>query len=145
MAILNYTTEVPVKKSVSQIQEMLAKAGVQRISIEYEGAAPLAVSFLLELDGKIQAFWLPCNWRAIKEVCKAQKLQARFLTDDHARRIGWRILKDHVEVLLALVAINQAEMAEAFFQYLVVRREPSGENISVYKQFKIHQQLLLKE
>ena len=46
MGLLKYTTEVPVSRSVYEIQEALRASGAQSITIEYDGAKqPNGLSF----------------------------------------------------------------------------------------------------
>jgi hypothetical protein len=49
MAILNYTTSVPVDRSVSEIQKALAKGGAESVSVEYTGGVVTAIRFVVRL------------------------------------------------------------------------------------------------
>lgn len=119
MAILNYTTSIQAGKTVGEIQQMLAKAGAQSVSIEYdEEAMPAALTFTVIFLGKPMPFKVPCNSDGVyKALCSSKSVPRSNKTIAQARRVAWRIIKDWTEAQLAIVESQQAQMAEAFMPY----------------------------
>lgn len=125
MAIKNYTTTVDPLKTVGEIEIILAKHGVSRISKEYNGAGSVsALVFSVRLPGNESdiPFRLPINTTAVLEVLKAEnkrgKLPRSYVTLTQAERIGWRIMKDWIDSQLALVQIGMVTIQEVFLPYL---------------------------
>jgi hypothetical protein len=120
MPILNYTTRIAAQKTASEIQSILASKGAHSIAIDYESGEPIALMFRLKIQDRDVGFRLPCKWQGVLAVMrKDRKCPARLTTEDQARRVAWRIVKDWVESQLAIIESGQAETAEAFFQYAV--------------------------
>ena len=120
MPILNYTTSIDAYKSAAEVQGVLAKAGANSVSIDYENGAPSALSFaIVYLEHPIH-FRLPCNAEGVlKALVKSNKVPRSQRTIDQARRVAWRIIKAWVEAQLAIVESQQAQMTEVFLPYVV--------------------------
>ena len=120
MPILNYTTKIDVRKTAAEIQDILADAGAQAVHIEYEERIPIAISFQITLQGRAVAFRLPSRWQGVhKLLMKDSRVERRFKSEDQARRVAWRIIKDWSEAQLAIVQAGTAELAEVFLPYAV--------------------------
>ncbi len=142
MPILNYTTEVAASKSVGEISSLLVRNKVKHVGVEYDGFGNEdAITFRLEIEGMEYHFRVPCNHQQVLAVMRKQGVRLKLLTEAQARRVAWRIIKQAIEVQLARVECSQAEMGEVMFEYLTVDR--SG--LTVYKQFKEHNQKLLTQ
>ena len=105
MPILNYTTQISSNKTVSQIQEILAKAGAVNVSIDYgpEGK-PIAITFLVNVSMVMINFRLPSNHQGIFDILyEDPKVPLRLKTIDQAQRVAWRILKNWIEAQLAII------------------------------------------
>lgn len=122
MALKNYTTKVPANRSVQEIQEMLIKAGASGVLMEYEeGTGRIAgLSFQISFENKKIAFKLPLNWREAQKVL-SQEGNNRAGDDDYAYRVAWRILRDWVDVQVALIAIKQVQLQQVFLPYAIQR------------------------
>ena len=122
MALKNYTTKVPANRSVQEIQEMLQKVGASGIMMEYEkGTGRIAgLSFLIEFDGKKMGFKLPLQWREAQKVLYSEG-NRRSDDDDYCYRVAWRILRDWVDVQVALIEIKQVQLAQVFLPYAIQR------------------------
>lgn len=125
MAIKNYTTQVDPLKTVGEIEIILAKHGVSRVSKEYNGFGGVsALVFAVRMPGKESdiPFRLPINTKAVLDVLKAEnkrgKLPRSYVTEAQAERIGWRIMKDWVDSQLAIVQIGMVTIQEVFLPYL---------------------------
>lgn len=123
-ALLNYTTQIDVHKTLGEIQGMLAAARARSITIEYDQGEPSAVSFVAETPMGPLPFRLPMNRDAILKVLTRQRdagriRSARFVTREQAARVGWRIIKDWLSAQLALIQTSMVTLDEVFLPYVV--------------------------
>jgi hypothetical protein len=122
MPILNYTTSIESKKSISEIQDCLAKHGATKITVDYVNLLPSAVTFCLEINGTTLGFSLPAKYLGVlKAMQKNKKVPRSKCTEEQAQRVAWRIVKDWVEAQMALTEAQLAEMAEVFLPYAVTK------------------------
>jgi hypothetical protein len=133
LAILNYTTEISVEKTVMEIEKMLVQAGAEKILKDYDGSGIVAISFVIETDKGKMPVKLPMNARAVMQVINDQTEQyvgagykkrrvvpRSFYNDmDQARRVGWRIIKDWTESQLALIFLRMVKIQEIFLPYII--------------------------
>ena len=120
MPILNYTTKIKAEKTVGEIQGILATAGAQSVSVDYDQGLPSAVTFLIPVQGVPVNFRLPTRWRGVWETLKADPAVPKALkTEDHARRVAWRIVRAWVQAQMAIIEAGLAELAEVFLPYAV--------------------------
>lgn len=123
MSLLNYTTKIEPEQTIAEIQKKLSRYNISGMMTEYEGRNVSAVAFRLEVDGKPLSFKMPCNWRAVREIFKADPkiTNTRGNTDEQAIRTAWRIIKVWIEAQLALVEVNMATLPQVFLPYAVMR------------------------
>src|SRR5436190_21452458 len=115
MAILNYTTEISPGKTALEIQVILSTKGAKRVMVDYDNEGePSAVEFMIEVHKQPVYFRLPCNVDRVQMALHRSKLERRYKSTQHARRVAWRIIKDWVEVQMAFVECGQADLAEVF-------------------------------
>lgn len=137
MALLNYTTSIAVDKTLSEIQNRLAKARAQALLTEYDGAGnPVALSFRIMTEFGQMAFKLPADPQPVAAILnqqvKAGLIPRRFQNDvPQARRIAWRIVKDWVEAQLAIVETGMVTITQVFLPY--AQNPQTGE--TVYQRF----------
>ncbi len=134
MPILNYTTKVDTKRTAAEIQETLVDAGVRGVMVEYDSdRQPTALTFQIEMQGRLVSFRLPSRWVGVYNILHDnRKIERRYRTEDQAKRVAWRIVKDWVEAQLAMVQAQTAEMPEVFLPYAV---NPQT-NRTLYDEFK---------
>lgn len=138
MALKNYTTTIASVKTVGEIQTLLAKSGARSVHIEFDDKGnAAAIAFTLLLDGHLMAFRLPRNTEGALKSLRAAKIESRYKNIDHAARVSWRILKDWVDAQLALVQCNQAEMAQAFMPYAMMRDKPMFETFREERSLRL--------
>lgn len=139
MALKNYTTKVPANRSVQEIQEMLQKGGASGVLLEYEkGTGRIGgLVFQIEFDGKKLGFKLPLAWRDAQAVLSAEN-NPRAEDDDYAYRVAWRILRDWVDVQMALIAIKQVQLPQVFLPYAI-----QGNGKTIYQNILENPGLLL--
>jgi hypothetical protein len=120
MALKNYTTKVPASRSVQEIQDMLQRHGASGVLMEYEpGTGRIAsLAFKVSLNGQDWGFKLPLRWREAQRVMEEQRV-SRAGDDDYCYRVAWRILRDWVDVQMALVELEIVQLQEVFLPYVV--------------------------
>ena len=123
--LMNYTTTVPVSRTVNEMQDALGRAGAHRIMVEYADGEPSALSFSLTTPHGERFYTLPCDRDAVLRVLqdtdprlmKASKVKA---TPEQAARVSWRVLKDWLEAQLALTRTRMASLDQVMLPYLHV-------------------------
>ena len=114
MPILNYTTKVPVNKTLGEIADKLSRAGAQGILTNYENQEACGITFSIDTPHGLVYFKLPAN---IQGVSKALSDDGCYRDEAHARRVAWRILKDWIEAQLAIIEAGMAELSQVFLPY----------------------------
>lgn len=120
MPLLNYTTKVPVYRSIQEIQKALVKAGASSIMQDFdkEGAIS-AIAFKITLNDQDISFRLPSETRAVLAVMQQDGTPRSLLTGEHAQRVAWRIIKDWIEAQMAIVATKMVTLPQVFLPYAV--------------------------
>lgn len=141
MAILNYTTTVDSFKTVSEIEYILMKHKAKSIMKNYEGESITGLSFLIDTGRQQIPVRLPVKVDECLEVLKKEKKEnpRKQIKDtrEQAERVAWRILKDWVEVQMALLDIKMVRFEEIFLPYIETN---SGQTI--YERLEERQFLL---
>jgi hypothetical protein len=139
MALKNYTTKVPASRSVQEIQEMLQKHGAAGSMMEYEpGTGKIAsLAFRLTLSGQNWDFRLPLRWREAQRIMQEQGISKAY-DDDYCYRVAWRILRDWVDIQMALVEIEIVQIQEFFLPYVVQKN-----GLTLYENIVTNPGLLL--
>lgn len=123
--IFRETTEVPVRRSVEGIVDMLAQAGAKTVNQQYEEGRPIGVQFTLLVQGVLCTFALPTRTAAIvKELAKRNasgrgRRKAPSEIQAQADKIAWRQLFAWVEAQLAMIDSGMAAPGEVFLPYLL--------------------------
>jgi len=140
MPILNYTTKIDSYKTITEIQQILARNGGKKMIIDNNDAGlPVALTFCVDWQGSPLAFALPCNFEGVlKAMKKSSKVPRSLCTEEQALRVGWRIVKDWVEAQMAIVEAQLASVAEVFLPYAVTK---SG--TTLYKHIETDSRMLL--
>ena len=128
MPILNYTTKIPPHKTVGEIQAILAKAGALTVSVDYgPGGQPEAMLFVVRVQNTPVNFRLPSRWEGVlKRLQNDPEVPRALRSEEQARRVAWRIVKDWVQAQMAIIDAGQAMLAEVFLPYAVT---PSGQTL----------------
>lgn len=123
MKLKNYTSTVPVSRTIARIEETLASAGVSGISKDYIDGRLHAVCFRILLPtGKDMTVRLPANAEAVytamaKEVRKAHSGTLERIREQ-AERTAWKIMQDWIEVQISLIKLQQADVVQVFLPYI---------------------------
>ena len=146
MPLLNYTSKVPAHESIAEISRLLAKAGARQIMHDYDDSGNIvALSFSLELEGQRIGFRRPTDWKPV-QVLHEQQLRTNpnarpwMRTEDHARTVAWRVVKDWVEAQLAIIDTRMVTTAQVFLPYAV-----TAHGQTLYEYIGHNTQLLLGE
>lgn len=121
MPILNYTTTVPVDRTVAAVQKLLVGAGARQIMSEYDRDGRLSgITFALETaTGMRAAFNLPVHVDRVFAVLERDRsVPPRYRTPEHAERVAWRIVKDWLEAQLAIVATEMVTFDQVMLAYV---------------------------
>lgn len=118
MPLLNYTTEIASAKTASEVQLILAKAGAQGVAMQYQNAQPVAVAFTAMTPLGMREFTLPIHWEQVLLVLRKQKVSPRLQTEDQARRVAWRIVKDWIEAQLAIIQTEMVTIDQVMLPYM---------------------------
>jgi hypothetical protein len=123
MPILNYSTKIDSYKTITEIQQILAKGGAKKMVIDNDDKGnPIALTFAIDWNGMLTAFQLPCNFYGVKKAMqKSSKVPRSLCTDEQALRVGWRIIKDWVSSQMAIVEAEVASLAEVFLPYAITK------------------------
>ena len=135
-ALLNFSTEIAVEKTVGEIEMALAKSGATAIMKSYDGGGNIiAVSFSINTPEGMMAFKLPMDVLAIQQILKNQNKQGllskRFTELEQAQRVGWRILKSWVEALLAIIETKMVTVEQIYLPYITGK-----DGKTLYERFK---------
>jgi len=138
MAIKNFTTKIPVTKTIGEIEELLSQHGAKKILKDYDGAGNvISVSFMVTIDNNNIPFKLPIDlnaWIALlnKAVNEDRKLPFRYADDsEQARRIGWRVIRDWIDAQMALVETKTVKLDQVFLPYVY----DIGTDQTLYQKF----------
>lgn len=138
MPLLNYTTTVPVMKTVGQVQGLLVQAGARSIGTKYDDVGRItAIGFTVDTLHGTRAFTLPVDARRVLAVLERDRVNSRFQTEEHAERVAWRILKDWLEAQLAIIATEMVTLDQVMLPYM-----HSNDGRTLYELYK-DQQLAL--
>ena len=118
MAILNYTTQIDVYKTVAEIERILSEHGVMSIMKQYEDGQVVSLSFLIDDGEKKIPVRMPIRVDECLKVMQKQKKEHPKMqikaTKEQASKVAWRIMKDWIEVQMALLEINMVRFEEIF-------------------------------
>jgi len=124
----NYTSEVPVSRTIARIEELLAKAKIRNILKDYEGEQVVALYFTLPNPKKPDEsipVRLPVNIEAVYSVLRlGYSERTKFTTErtrrlmDQARRTAWKLVQDWVEIQLSLIELGQVVALQVFLPYV---------------------------
>ena len=78
MAIKNFTTSIDSYKTISEIQQILARRGAQQIMIKNDQEGnPVSISFVALWGLQPIAYTLPCNFEGVKRAMSNDKKVSR--------------------------------------------------------------------
>ena len=131
MPLLDYTTSVPVSRTVAQIQAKLVEHGARAVMMEFGDDGRIkALAFNVKMPNGELPIRLPIDAAATLRVLQRQadnrEIPTGYAKDEHAYRVAWRIIKDWVEAQMSLLETEMVRMEEIFLPYIIT---PGGQTI----------------
>lgn len=121
LKLKNYTSGIPASKSISEIEQLLVKAGATAVSKFYEDGRLAGFIFQIPYNGIPLTFKLPSNPLAVQKVMLAEIKKAHKGTKeriiDQSERTAWSLLRDWIHVQLSMIKMEQAEALQVFLPY----------------------------
>ena len=141
-ALLNYTTTVPARRTVAEVQDLLADAGARSVMVDFnEAGRAAAIAFVLVTPLGLRSFRLPADVAAVAKVLardaakvRAHVSKANLASPEQAERVAWRILKDWLDAQLALVRVELATLDQVMLPYMMAK-----DGRTVYDLYRDHQ------
>jgi len=131
MPLLDYTSKVPVSRTIAQIQAKLVEHGARAVMMEYEDDGRIkALAFKVNMPNGELPIRLPIDTASTLRVLQRQaadrEIPSGYAKDDHAYRVAWRIIKDWIEAQMSLLETEMVKMEEIFLPYVIT---PGGQTI----------------
>jgi len=140
--LLDYTTSVPVSRTVAQVQAKLVEHGARAIIMEYDDRGRItALAFNVKTPSGDLPIRLPIDAAATLRVLQRQagnrEIPGRFATEEHAYRVAWRIIKDWVEAQVSLLETEMVRMEQIFLPYIITPGGQTVYQVMVEKHFQL--------
>lgn len=120
--IKNYTSQVPVNRSVQHIEDRLVKHGAQNILKLYEEKKLVGIAFIVSVNGEGVPFRLPARVDRVRKQMAGSVRRPRSGTmsriEEQAARTAWKLLSDWVDIQMSLIELGQVELVEVFMPYI---------------------------
>lgn len=119
MKIRNYTSEVPVERSISNIETLLVAAGASHIAKVYDDQKEISgFIFQLAVDLMPATFKLPVNAKAVLKIFEAEAPRTKSVVLwPQAKRTAWKLLHEWVHLQITMIQLGQAEAVQLFLPY----------------------------
>src|SRR5688572_192510 len=114
MNLKNYTSEVPVSRTVARIEELLADAGASDVSKQYREGRLHTLTFGIEApNGKTLSFRMPADADKVfsyfwKDVARPRNGTKERL-QQQAERTAWKLLQESLEIEVSRIKLQQTE------------------------------------
>ena len=124
--IKNYTTDIPVERTIAEIQRILAQNGARGIALEYDKQGNIKdIFFKIVLPEKELPFRSPAKASRVYTALHGDatpSYQERYGKQWKAEgeRIAWRICKTWLEAQITLINLEQVKIEEVFLPYLIM-------------------------
>ena len=125
MNIKNYTSSVPMERTIARIESVLVQGGARNIRKDYDADGKISAfyfSVCLPGDVKTMTIRLPADVKAVYDVMRAKVKKPRRGTlanlYSQAERTAWKLLQDWVEIQVAMMSMRQAVFLQVFLPYV---------------------------
>lgn len=140
--LLNYTTTIPVAKTIAEMQQMLVAAGALEISQRYADGKAVGLTFTAPTQYGPQQFILPVDVDAVRTILlkgkpRTAKSTSKAYSYEQAERVAWRVARSWLEAQLAMIQIGLAKIDQIMLPYMNV-----GGEQTVYDKYLESQQYL---
>lgn len=134
----NYTTSIPVQRTVGEVMECLAQHGADQVMLRYDAnRQPAGISFsIATADGRV-GYHLPVNVDAVfarLEEAWIERTRSHIAQPNRAQaaRMAWRTIQDWLEAQLELIANGLVQLDEVMLPFRLV----DGKGTTVYQALK---------
>lgn len=139
MALKNYTSEVPSSTTIYRIHQVLIKAGIRSIALDYGPKQEIvAVTFAIQFspDKPSVPIRMPAKIKEAQDALWLEYVDGDKLTEDgdslmwgsrknkkrtdfleQGERTAWKLMQDWIEVQLSLIQLRQVDPAQVFLSY----------------------------
>lgn len=140
--LLNYTTSIPVDKTVREMQEMLRLSGAMEVSLRYSDGRATGLTFTAPTQYGPQHFILPVDVEAVRLILvknrpRGASPNSKPYSIEQAERVAWRVARSWLEAQLAMIQIGLAKIDQIMLPYMNV-----GGEQTVYDKYLESQQYL---
>src|SRR5437867_4505934 len=116
--IKNYTSEVPVDRTLTMIHKLLSKHGVHQIMTDYQQGIPAGISFVITTPAGTIAVKLPARIEKVKKILFPRGVRTD-KEEAQVQRTAWKNIHDWIDAQLALVQTEMVRLEEVFLPYIV--------------------------
>lgn len=121
--IMNYTTNVPVERTLPEIERLLGRFGVSHSTREWKNGEVVGLVFSMPVGAQEILFRLPCNVEAVYTIImksyKRQRASTEKLVREQSAKIAWRILLDSLAADLSRIELGQVKPEQLFFGQII--------------------------
>jgi hypothetical protein len=123
MNIKNYTSGVPIERTITRIEMALILGGAVGIMKNYKEGKLEAISFQVpSTEKRLVNIMLPANVEAVYKTLESSMKRPRAETmkrlEEQAQRTAWKLVQDWVEVQMAMIKIQKIELMQVFLSYV---------------------------
>ena len=131
MPLLDYTSKVPVSRTIAQVQAKLVEHGARAVMLEYDDwGRTIALAFKVNMPNGDLPIRLPIDTAATLRVLQRQaenrEIPGRYAEEAHAYRVAWRNIFHWVSAQLALLETEMVRLEQIFLPYVIT---PGGQTI----------------
>jgi hypothetical protein len=131
MNLKNYTSAIPAKITIANIESYLAECGITGIAKKYKEGRCTALVFEAPDTGGNRTIQLPSDVEAVQDYLWSEyhgRIRNRTgkTRDDfgeQAERTAWKLMDDWVRVQMTLIAVQKKTITEVFLAYVMVSRD----------------------
>lgn len=120
---INYTTNVPVEKTLPEIERILGRFGVSHSTREWKDGEVIGLVFALPVHNQEMFFRLPCNADKVYQILIKQYKRKRRDTEkkvhEQSAKIAWRVLMDRLAAELSSIEFEQITPEQLFFGQII--------------------------
>lgn len=123
---LNYSTIIPAARTAQECVGMLMDHGAKRAGLVMEARKPAGVEFQIETRWGLRHYAVPVTVDAtqaalVKAVKEGRVTNRVNLTSrEHALDVAWRVLRDWLEVQIAMIEAGLADLERVMLSWQLV-------------------------